>query len=123
MATPVTSPDDETVAMAVLVELHVTVRFARVPPRASRVVAVSWTVRPTVTEDDGGDTSTDATGAGGEVPSPPQAAKAVRHATRTPRTTLRAIAHTVAVRDTFFRGRPERRVRVSGRCTTVMEQP
>jgi hypothetical protein len=42
--TAVTCPDEETVATAVLVDVHVTVRPVSVPPAASRVVALNWTV-------------------------------------------------------------------------------
>jgi hypothetical protein len=83
--TAVTSPVLETVATAVLVEDHVTVRFCRLPPAASRGVAVSCVVWPMEIELDAGDTTTDATGAGGLVP-PLHAASTVRHATSGRRT-------------------------------------
>lgn len=83
--TAVTSPVLETEATAVLVDDHVTVRFCRLPPAASRGVAVSCVVCPTEIVLEGGETSTDATGAGGLVP-PLQAARTVRHATSGRRT-------------------------------------
>jgi hypothetical protein len=79
IVTAVTRPVDETVATAVLVEVQVTVRFVRLPPWASRVVAESCAVPPTTIEDVGGDTSTEATGGGGSV-LPLHAASTVRHA-------------------------------------------
>ena len=78
----VTRPDDETVATAVLVDVHVTVRFARLLPWASFGCAFSCVVSPTAMVLDGGVTATDATGAGGPEPSPPQAASTVRQARR-----------------------------------------
>ena len=76
----VTRPDDETVATAVFVDVHVTVRFARLLPWASFGCAVSCVVCPTTMVLAGGVTATDATGAGGPEPSPPQAAATVRQA-------------------------------------------
>jgi hypothetical protein len=113
MVTAVTSPVEETVATAVFVELHVTVRLARVPPWASRGVAVSCTVPPTMTDDDGGETRTDATGGGGSVP-PLQAATTVRHAARIARRTPRRGRF-----HAFFRGRADAGVWTRG--TTFME--
>src|SRR5512146_296229 len=49
IATPVTRPVDETVAMALLLDVHVTVRSVTTRPFASLTVAVSWTVCPTIT--------------------------------------------------------------------------
>jgi len=48
-ATAVTSPDDETVAAFVLLELHVIVRPVSVLPLASLSVALSCDVLPAVT--------------------------------------------------------------------------
>jgi hypothetical protein len=117
MVTAVTRPVEETVATAVFVELQVTVRFVRVPPRASRGVAVSCTVPPTMTDDDGGETSTDATGGGGSVPLL-QAATTVRHAARVTRSTPRSDACRA-----FFRGRVDVRVHTWTRGATFMELP
>jgi hypothetical protein len=80
-ASAVTTPDDDTLATAVFVDVHVTVRLVNVPPAASFGVAVSCVVWPTEMVLDGGVTCTDATGGGGSVP-PPQAASAVRQAAR-----------------------------------------
>jgi hypothetical protein len=63
-ATPVTTPLDDTVAMPVLELDHVTVRPVSTLLFASRVVAVSCTVRPTATLGVAGATLTDATGTG-----------------------------------------------------------
>jgi hypothetical protein len=63
-ATPVTTPLDDTVAIPVLELDHVTVRPVSTLLFASRVVAVSCTVRPTVTLGVAGATVTDATGTG-----------------------------------------------------------
>lgn len=112
--TAVTRPVEETVATEVLVEVQVTVRFVRLPPWASRVVAVSCTVPPTTTEDVGGDTSTEATGGGGSV-LPPHATITVRHAARAARRPRRP-----GTSHAFFRGRVGRSVVVGG-STTFME--
>ena len=61
-AMAVTTPDEETVATPVLLELQVTVRPVRVFPLASRVVAVSVVVPPTMSVAEEGLTVTDATG-------------------------------------------------------------
>src|SRR5436309_12826864 len=61
--TPVTSPVDETVAMAASLVVHVTVRPVSTFPAASVVVAVNCTVAPTSTVAVPGLTDTDATGA------------------------------------------------------------
>jgi hypothetical protein len=61
-ATPVTTPLDETVAIPVLELDHVTARPVRTLLFASRVVAVSCAVCPTVTLAVAGVTLTDATG-------------------------------------------------------------
>ncbi len=61
--TPVTSPVDETVAMAALLVVHVTVRPVSTFPAASVVVAVNCTVAPTFTVAVPGLTDTDVTGA------------------------------------------------------------
>jgi hypothetical protein len=61
--TPVTRPLAETVAKPVFDELHVTNRPVSVAPPASRVVAISCTVPPTVTLFVAGVTVTVATGA------------------------------------------------------------
>jgi hypothetical protein len=63
-ATPVTTPLDETVAIPVLELDHVTVRPVSTLLFASRAVAVSCTVWPTVTLGAAGETLTDATGTG-----------------------------------------------------------
>ncbi len=63
-ATPVTTPDAETVAAAGLSELHDTTRPPRLVPPASLSVATSATVFPTTTLGAAGDTTTLATGAG-----------------------------------------------------------
>ena len=60
-ATPVTTPLPFTVAMPVLLLPHVTTRPASAFPLASRGVAVSCTVCPTVSVADAGLTPTDAT--------------------------------------------------------------
>jgi hypothetical protein len=104
IVTAVTSPADETVAILVLVELHETVRFARVPPCASRGVAVSWTVCPTDIECDDGETRTDATGGGGSVP-PPQATRSVRHVVSATRASGLAVHCNGTGLDTLFRAR------------------
>jgi hypothetical protein len=49
-ARPVTTPLEETVARVVSLELHVTERSVREFPAASRTVAVSAMVSPTLTE-------------------------------------------------------------------------
>src|SRR5688500_5917610 len=72
-ATPVTSPDALTVAVVVLDDDHVTVRFDSTFPDASRVVADSWVVCPMTTAPCGVETSTVAT-AGGPDESPPHPA-------------------------------------------------
>jgi hypothetical protein len=61
----VTRPDAETVAIAVLLELQLTVRPVSTLLFASRVVAESCTVAPTGIVAVAGDTVTDATGVGG----------------------------------------------------------
>jgi hypothetical protein len=58
----VTSPDEDTVATAVLSELHVTVRPVSAPPTASWVVAAAWAVPTAVTAFGSSATVTDATG-------------------------------------------------------------
>lgn len=117
MLTAVTSPVDDTVATALLVDDQVTVRFVRLLPWASRVVAVSCAVWPTVMDDEGGETTTEATGGGGSVP-PPQATITVRQATSVARRTrCRARPRT------SFRGGSGRSVGVWGWCTTFMELP
>jgi hypothetical protein len=63
VATPVTSPLELTVAAALLLLTHVTVRPVNVLPFASLVVAVSCTVCPGWTAAAAGDTVTVATGA------------------------------------------------------------
>ena len=78
----VTRPDDETVATAVFVDDHETVRFVRLLPWASLGCAVSCVVWPTEMVVDGGETATDATGAGGAALSPLHAASTVRQAAR-----------------------------------------
>lgn len=62
--TPRTRPDAETVATAVLPELHVIARPVRTLLFASRVTADSCTVAPTWTLGLDGETETDATGTG-----------------------------------------------------------
>jgi hypothetical protein len=63
-ATPVTTPELETVAMFVFDDDQVTTRLVNVAPDASRSVATSDVVDPGVTDDDAGATVTVATGAG-----------------------------------------------------------
>jgi hypothetical protein len=63
-ATAVTSPDAETVATAVLLELQVITRPVSTLLLASRETAESCTVPPTWRVDVAGDTDTDATGIG-----------------------------------------------------------
>jgi len=60
----VTSPDPETLAMALLLELQLIDRPVRTLLFASRVTAESCTVPPTWRLDVGGDTDTDATATG-----------------------------------------------------------
>jgi hypothetical protein len=60
----VTNPLDETVASAVLLDIHVITRPVSTLLLASLVVAVSCTVPATAIEDDGGLTVTVATGTG-----------------------------------------------------------
>jgi hypothetical protein len=60
-ATPVANPLALTVAWPALLLAHVTTRPDSALPLASRGVAVSWIVCPTLTLDDAGATSTDAT--------------------------------------------------------------
>src|SRR5512147_1958774 len=60
-ATPVTTPDDETVATAVLELDHVIVRPVRMLPAASRSVAEACVASPAVIEEDPNETVTDAT--------------------------------------------------------------
>src|SRR5436190_2243475 len=62
--TPVTTPVVDTVATAVLLELHVTTRPVSTAPLASFSVAVSAPVCPTMIELVAGETATVATGAG-----------------------------------------------------------
>ena len=64
-ATPVTRPDAETEAIALLLELHVIVRPVSTLLLASRVTAESCTVAATWTLAVAGETVTVATGAGG----------------------------------------------------------
>jgi hypothetical protein len=64
MATAVTSPAGETVATAVLDELHVTALPVNTPPFASNVVAVAWDVPTAVIEFGERATVTEATGTG-----------------------------------------------------------
>src|ERR1043165_2142537 len=64
-ATVVTNPDPETVATAVLFELHVTVRPVSVLPLASFNVALACVPCPAVTDDAPSATVTLATGGGG----------------------------------------------------------
>lgn len=116
IVTAVTSPDEETVATPVFVELQVTARFASVFPCASRGDALSCTVPPTTTDEDGGETTTEATGGGGSVP-PLQAMITVRQAATPVRRTRRKAGGP----DTFFRACPVRRVGVSKGRTTFME--
>jgi hypothetical protein len=63
-ATPVTSPVEDTVAIPVLEEVHAMARPARILLLASRVVADIWSVAPTRTVDDVGETEITATGTG-----------------------------------------------------------
>ena len=63
-ANAVTSPDAETVASAVLSELHVMTRPSSTPPLASRVIAVACVIWPTVSDAELRETPTDDTGAG-----------------------------------------------------------
>jgi hypothetical protein len=65
--TAVTNPDEDTVAIAELPELHITLRPVRMLPDASRVVAVACVVCPTVMAVDASDTVTRATGTGTTV--------------------------------------------------------
>src|SRR5438132_7636184 len=60
-----TSPEEETVATEMLLDVHVIGRPLRTFPFASRVTADSCTVRPAWTLGDAGETETEATGAGG----------------------------------------------------------
>jgi hypothetical protein len=60
----VTSPDDETVASAVLLDAHVTERPVRTLLAESRVTAESCTLAPTDIVDVAGETVTEATGTG-----------------------------------------------------------
>jgi hypothetical protein len=62
-ATPVTTPDGDTVAIAVLLDAHVMARPVSAFPLASSVAAVSVVVCPTTTAAVEGVTFTDATGA------------------------------------------------------------
>jgi hypothetical protein len=64
-ATAVTTPDADTLLMAVLFELHAIERPVSTLLLASRVTAESCTVLPTCSVEVAGDTVTDATGAGG----------------------------------------------------------
>jgi hypothetical protein len=64
IATPVTTPAFDTVAIDVLLEAHVTTRPVRTVPLMSAVVAVSVPVCPTMIELAGGATVTVATGGG-----------------------------------------------------------
>jgi hypothetical protein len=63
-ATAVTSPEAETVAIAVFAELQVIARPVRTVPAPSRVTADSCTDAPTWRPELAGDTETDATGIG-----------------------------------------------------------
>jgi hypothetical protein len=63
-ATAVTSPDADTLLMAVLLEFHAIARPLSTLLLASRVTAESWTVPPICSVEVAGDTETDATGAG-----------------------------------------------------------
>ena len=58
--TLVTSPAGDTVAIAVLPELHVTLRPVKMLPFASRVVAVACVVCPTVIDVEASETVTSA---------------------------------------------------------------
>jgi hypothetical protein len=62
--TDVTNPPDETVAMLVLLDVHVIDRPDNWVPLASKVVAVAWVVWPATTEPNANDTVTDETGIG-----------------------------------------------------------
>lgn len=75
-ATPVTRPEELTVAMVVLDDDHATVRFESTFPDPSRVVAESWAVCPTTMSPCGVETSTVATAGGPEESPPHPAAKA-----------------------------------------------
>ena len=66
-ATPVTTPDAETVAFVASDDVHVTVRPVSVAPPASFVVAASVAVAPTLIAAVDGDTVTLATGTGATV--------------------------------------------------------
>jgi hypothetical protein len=95
-AMPVTSPVDETVAIAPLL-VHVTSRPVSTFPAASVVVAVSCTVAPTTTIAVAGVTVTDATGTvpdgvDGPVPLPPPHAFKAPHASMVA-TAATAIGH------------------------------
>src|SRR5688500_17179019 len=60
-ATPVTNPEAETVAIAVLLDAQPTMRPVRTLPLASCSTAVNWNVAPTTIEVVAGLTVTDAT--------------------------------------------------------------
>lgn len=62
--TAVTTPDVETLAIALELELHVTTRPVRMLPFASRVVADNATVAPVWMVAEAGETDTEATGTG-----------------------------------------------------------
>jgi len=66
-ATPVTTPVADTVASAVLLDAHVTVRPVSTAPFASFTVAVKFVVWPTMTDVAAGETVTLPTGAGATV--------------------------------------------------------
>jgi hypothetical protein len=85
--TALTIPVAETVATPGLVDDQFTWRFDNAFPCASFGVAVNCVVCPSEMVADGGVTCTEATGSGGDVPPPLQAAINVRHAERQRRAT------------------------------------
>src|SRR5689334_5747156 len=60
-ATPVTTPVEDTFAMAVLLDVHVTRRSLATFPLTSRTVALNWMFAPTTTDWPWGCTVTDPT--------------------------------------------------------------
>jgi hypothetical protein len=86
---PRTSPLEETVAMAELLELHATVPFAA-RPRRSRRVAVARVVSPTATELEATDTETELITA--SVPSTPVISGATAFLSEQDRTPIIATA-------------------------------
>src|SRR5512133_1297464 len=82
-ATPVTMPLPSTVATALLDDVHETARPDSTLPLASRGVAVSFAVRPSMTSPDGGESSMELTlAAGGGVVVPGPAGESEPHAAR-----------------------------------------